>query len=131
MIEQTLLQESGAVVTTTMLKVGAKAYPLRNISAVEVSANRPSRSGGIAALLIGLMCASCAFAGEWTPQSGTLAMIGGLLFLAGCVSLAMIKTTYAVVISTSGGQVQALTSADFAVCKRISDAVMHGISQMR
>lgn len=131
MIDQTLLQDGDVVLTNSIFRVGSKAYPIRNISMVEVTAERPSRGGGIAAIVLGLLCVGIAFTGEWTPQSGTLAMIGGVLFLAGAVSNALIRTTYAVAIATSGGQVQALRSRDFARCHKISTALTQAITQAR
>ncbi len=131
MVEQTLLQDGDVLLTTSIFRVGGRSYPIRNISMVEVTADRPSRAGGIIAVFVGLLSVGIAFTGEWTPQSGTLATIGGVLLVAGAISLALARTTYAVVIATSGGQVQALRSRDFARCHRVSTALTQAIAQAR
>lgn len=134
MSDQVLFQEGYVTVTTTMLKIGTAMYPIRNISSVQAAAILPSYSTAVMVLLFGLLCSACGVGIVGSFGSDTSAVflgVGSVCVLLGVVLIATKKKIFSVRIATTGGQVDALTSTDFAAIHRVTQAVAQAVAQLR
>jgi hypothetical protein len=113
--EAPFFQEGGIIVTKTRFIIGAQTFTMANITSVkgvEISANRWPPS---VLLLIG--AAICA----------TNFFIGIPMAAAGLLWLIRQEPTFAVVLTTAGGEVKACSSDDSADMRRVIDALNEAI----
>lgn len=115
MDEQVVLEEGNVKVTNTRFIVAGQTYAMNGVTSVEQFAKKPAR---IVPIVIG---------------------IGGLIALSGSVIFAIIllgiaaalwifqKATYSVLLSTSSGKAQALTSKDEQYISRVVAALNDAI----
>lgn len=114
--ETAFLNDRGLVITKTRFIVGVQTYSVSNITSVLPIQIDPSRVGPLVALLFAVLAGLIGIA----MVRDTETVGGGIVFLiAAALSLALsiflfikIKAKYAIVISSSAGEIQAYVSPD-------------------
>ena len=121
--ETVFLQLPNATVTSARIMLNGTTYALRNVTSVTMRVVPPKvivlyLLGGLI-LLAGLLQLVAA-----NYQAGLFAAAigGGMIFLA-----AKAKSTYIVAMSTSAGQVDALSSSDKSVIQSVVEAINSAI----
>lgn len=104
--EQTLFQDPNVFVSTTRLIVNGTTYPLSNVSSVRLLRRSPNYTGAFILTLLGVVFGLAAFGG-----GGFGAGSIGLVMLAGGIGMFRgLKSTYTMLIGSSGGEKSALAS---------------------
>ena len=117
MDEKTFFEYEGVKVTNARFVVDSQTFAMSNITSVSTARDDPSRIGPFLVILIGLgICASNVVAGV------IVAAIGALWWWKQ-------KSTFHVMLKTSGGEAKALTShqKDYIgkVVAALNDAIVH------
>ena len=106
--ETTFFQSGHVTVTNARFCVGAQTFAMRGITSVEGVETPPNYTGGVVMIVLGVIITA---AGFYSSSIG--AGVFGLLVVAGGVWVVRLqKSTFAVVLRTSGGEVTAYQSQD-------------------
>lgn len=116
MEERVILNEGGVFITATRAVFGSTTYSIRNLTAVRSSAKMEPAVAALFALVIG---AVAVFSNPF---------FGVPILAIGAWSLWKRKTTYSVVLATSGGEESAFNSANPDEVKRIVAALNEAIA---
>lgn len=121
--ETVYLQEAGVTVTNARFVTADQTFAMRNVSAVKLTVQPARRMGGlIVGSILVLLGLPALVAGVWALGL-VLAPLGGLL-----VWLALRKQDgYAVVVTTNGGDAQALQHTDRGLIERVVAAINQAI----
>lgn len=117
MEEQTFFSKGAVTVTNARFINGGQTYAMRNVTSVKSEKTRPSIWGGLLVIFVGLIAV------------GFNPLISGLIVAAGVAYLVLRRTTYHVMLATSGGEVSALNSRDKLVIDLVVAAVNEAIVQ--
>lgn len=108
-------------VTTTRVVVGGTTYALRNITSVSMTYTPPQLGCAILVLLGGLFLLLLIIIpfneNNYHPIAGCI--LGGSIMLGSIVWMSRIKTKYHVNLSSTAGEVHALTSKNKAYIEKI------------
>ena len=127
--ERVLLEESGVTVTTARFMVGAQTYAMSSVNSVASFTVRESRLAAGCGVLIGVGFLLFGASAIFEPRSRG---VGILLVLAAVALFVVIgskvaKHTYAVRLTTSSGQVEALQSKELEFVQRVVKALNDAI----
>lgn len=122
-MEQEFFNEDGVVVTNSRFMVGGQTYAMRNITSVKAVKHDPSFGRP---LFVGGAGILTAFSG-FSNGAPTVGAIGLLLFVIALVIIFRSKPTYAVVLTTSGGEVRAVENPRKAFVMSIVSALNDSI----
>jgi hypothetical protein len=111
--EETLLTDSDITVTSALLTIGSKTYPMRNISSVDVTR---SRRRWLGAALFGVVAIVGMF-----PLDAAFVSLGGAAIAAFLWHRGLPRTTLS--LNTSGKDAAALTDRDHARVSAIAAAI--------
>jgi hypothetical protein len=109
-LEETLFNDPQVTVTTTRFIVPGQTYPVAGITSI--SNSKESSMAPIILILVGVGIAVIGLSLGDTPGGGSVAVMGGLMFVIGILCAALMKTKHHVVLTTAGGEVKAFTSTD-------------------
>ena len=115
--EQILYSDESVTVTPARIQVGAAAYETGNVTSVRLATVTPSRGNAIAVVAFGALFSLVQLLRE-QPRIEVIALFA-LIALFGLVWIALTRTSYAVVVSSSSGEQRALTSCDRAYIEKI------------
>lgn len=120
-MEEKMFFESGNIsVSNSRFIVDGQTYAMGNVTSVKTGIEEAKKGAGI---LIGLVGLIVLFGGKSIIWGGIILIVGILAFLG-------TKHKYSVVLSTSSGENQALTSEDKAhiekVVSALNDAIVSG-----
>lgn len=121
--ERTLLAERGVVVSSARFVVFNATYPLAGITAVWSFMRPADRSGGIWAIVIGVVLLLL------SGLSAVFAAGGVLMIAIGIFICAMARPFFGVRIATAGGQVDTLCLQDRDFIARVTAALNQSIIQ--
>ncbi len=113
MDEKSFFEYEDVKVTNVRFISGTQMYAMSNITSVKTSEQKPNRIWGVLALLIGLATAIN------SPVAGAIISVAAGLFLY------FQKTTYHVMLATSGGETSALKTYQ----REYLDKVVHALNQ--
>lgn len=118
MEEKTFFEYEDVKVTNARFLSGSQTYAMSNVTSVKAMTQKPNRLWWIALFLIGLIvAANSSFGG------------GAVMVLVAVAALWLQKTTYHVMLTTSGGETSALKTyqLDYVtkVIKALNDAIVH------
>ena len=117
--EKSYYGQGSVHVTNARFVVGAQTYAMRNVTSVKGITIRPGRLGPIA---LGLLAAAFVLSFELMPM-----VIGLILANLAAFLYFYRKTTHAVVLTTSGGEIKAYESQEMKEISRILDALNQAI----
>lgn len=123
MTEKEFFKRDNVLVTNTRFVVGKATYPISNMASVRTETNKPSRIGNNIAIGIGVLLILSAIA---HPEKGGGAIVMGGAFVA-FGYLWKRKTSYAVTITTSSKDSQALVRHDEAFINEVTEALNQAI----
>ena len=115
MDEKVFFEYDDVKVNNARFVSGGQTYAMSNITSVKSTEKKPSRLGGILVLLVG------GFIGV------NNALIGLLIAAAAGFYLYKQKTTYHVILATSGGETSALTTYQLEYLQRVIGALNEAI----
>ena len=116
MEERVILNDGGVVITATRAVFGSTTYAIRNLTSVRSSAKKDPAVAALVALAIGALAV---FANPF---------FGVPILAIGAWALWKRKTTYSVVLATSGGETSALDSQDADEVQRVVAALNEAIA---
>lgn len=118
MEERTFFEYEDVKVTNARFITGAQTFAMSNVTSVKAHTQKPSRFGLILVLLVGLLIAA-----------GSSALMGLAIAVIAGICLFMQKTTYHVMLTTSGGETSALKTYQLEyitkVVSALNDAIVH------
>lgn len=119
------MQEGGITVTKTRFVAGAQIYALSGITSVRGVEIEPSRAGPITVVGSGLCLLGLAYAAE----TNIVVFLIVFLITAAIAGFWWVKQkpSFAVVCTTAGGEVTALTSGDKLFVSRVIEAITQAI----
>ena len=116
MEEKTFFEHEDVKVTNSRFITGGQTYAMSNVTSVKSLVEKPNRVGGIAVLIVGLLMV---FNG---------AIFWGLLVAAGAgFYMYTQKTTYHVMLTTSGNETSALKTYQLEYITKIVNALNEAI----
>jgi hypothetical protein len=115
MSEQNFFQYEDVHVTNARFVNGGQTYAMSNVTSVKSFEEKPSRFWGIIFLLLGLILIAA------QP------VVGVLIAAAAGFFLYKQKTTYHVMLATSGGEVSALKTHQREYLEKVVTALNHAI----
>lgn len=127
--EEIFFSDNSVIVTNVRLVVGGATYALRNITSVKMLFTPPRLIKPILLLIVGLMILFAAFMpiNEKAPAPAGVYVIAGIMILGAILWMCRAKTKFHVGLSSTSGEVHALTSNDKAyielVLLRINEAI--------
>jgi hypothetical protein len=117
MDEKIYFEYEDVKITNTRFITGGQTFAMSNVTSVKAFEQKPSRTGGIVVLLIGLVVAA------------NYIFVGLLIAAAAAVYLYMQKTMFHVMLSTAGGETSALKTnqKDYLtkVVGALNEAIVH------
>ncbi len=118
MEEKTFFEYEDVKVTNARFMSGAQTYAMSNVTSVKALTEKPKRFWWILLMVLGLMVAvGGSFGGA------------AVMMLVAAVALWLQKTTYHVMLTTSGGETSALKTyqLDYVtkVVQALNDAIVH------
>lgn len=118
MEEKTFFEYEDVKVTNARFISGGQTFAMNNVTSVKALEKSPKRTGGVLVFLIGAVMA----AGELTTVG-----IGVVLMLGAAYYLYQQKTTYHVMLTTSGGETSALTTNQREYLNKVVGALNEAI----
>ncbi len=132
--EVTYLQDRNVLVTNTRAIMAGRAFAMANVTSVSIS--KTTSYAGIYSLGVGVFGAMGGFICAASSEPFSFgALFLGIVFCAAFVILGWLllssenRTTYTVIIGSSGGEVNALASKDQAYIQTVVAAVNAAIIQ--
>lgn len=121
MDEKTFFESGNVKVTNARFIVGSRTYAMSGVTSVKSHVEEPKRGGPIIVGLLGLII---------TLIGTVTAIVIGLVLIAAAVMMLIgQKPEYSVILSSSSGEVQALSSEDEAhisgVINSLNDVLIH------
>ncbi len=116
MEEKTFFEYEDVKVTNSRFISGGQTYAMNNVTSVKTQIQKPSRWIGILLLLLGALLAINASA-----AMGLILVFGSGIFLY------LQKTTYHVMLSTSGGETSALKTYQIEYVTQVVNALNEAI----
>lgn len=136
MAEETVIYQQDKIKITNLRAVfGDKTYSISNVSAVELETMPASTGTGAIMASVGVLMVIYAIVSFIPSQNAlrapnpTLLIIGLLLAAVGIFLLRAAKPSYTVKISTSSGEVKALSSENKELISNIVEAINTAIIQ--
>lgn len=118
MAEQTFYENNGVTVTNARFIVPGQTYAMSGVTSVKSLRHDPSKKGPIILIILGLL----GFA------AGKDAMFVAFLMLAaGIAWLVLNKPKFSVVLNSSSGEAEAMTSKDQGIIQQIVSALNESI----
>lgn len=114
MEETNFFNQDNVSVSNSRFIVNGQTYAMSNVTSVKSGVTPPNRGVAVLLILIGLIC----FLG-----SGTAYIIGIGLIFAGVIAWSSAKAEYSVILNTSAGENQALTSEDNLYIEKVIHAL--------
>ncbi|HWU66565.1 MAG TPA: DUF6232 family protein [Methylophilus sp.] len=114
MEETNFFSQDNVSVSNSRFIVNGQTYAMSNVTSVKSGVTPPNRGAAILLILVGLLC----FLG-----SGTAYIIGFGLIFAGAIAWSNAKAQYSVILNTSAGENQALTSEDSLYIEKVIHAL--------
>jgi hypothetical protein len=114
MAEQFFFNHEGVIVTNSRFVSGNQTYAMSNITSVTSFENKPSYASNIFVFLIGLAALAI------------YPVVGLICFVAACVTINK-KSSFHIMLSTSGGEVSALESNDKKYIEKVVVALNQAI----
>ena len=115
MEEKNFYENGNVSVSNSRFIVDGQTYAMSNVTSVKTGVVKAKKYPGILITLVGLLTLSAN------------AMVGGLMIVIGIVVFILAKNKYSVVLSTSSGENQALTSNDKTYIEEIVSALNDAI----
>ena len=113
--DEVLFSESGILVSKTRFVVDSQTFALANISSVRGVETPPSRGAPILFIFVGLALLAAS-------------VLLGIIVIVGCITwLCLQKSTFSVVLTAAGGEVNAYSSGNRAFISRVIQAVTEAI----
>lgn len=118
MEEKTFFEYDDVKVTNSRFITGSQTFAMSNVTSVKALTEKPKRLGGILVLVVGLaIAANSEFA------------VGGAIAAVAALYLYLQKTTYHVMLNTSGGETSALKTFQkeyiSKVVAALNEAIVH------
>jgi hypothetical protein len=119
--EEKIYFDNAVVVTTTRVIVGGTTYALRNITSVRMTYTPPRVLGALLLLAFGVLLLLVGFVSIHTnaPAPIGVYLIGGAMVVGAILIMVTAKTSYHVKLSSTAGEVHALTSKNKAYIEKI------------
>jgi hypothetical protein len=122
--ETNYYSRDGVKITNTRFIVENTTYPINGITSVRTSEIPPNKTGSIFLIVLGAILTLLGFS-----SNGSNITIAGVIFIViGIIWLMSLKTWYALRISTSAGEKDAVTSKDEDYIRHIAalnEAIIH------
>lgn len=129
--ERTYYSQGGVTITSTRAVVGATTYAMANITSVSMGVVPPSRGGGIALAILGIIVLVCSGGISFEPSLSTVVTVGGLvgvgLLVLGIILAVRAKAQYVVKIGSASGESNLLSSPNQRYIRAIVDAMSNAI----
>ena len=122
-MEEVYYQQGNITVTNTRFIVGSKTYAMRNITSVTPIKINPSRSTPIFLTIVGVIAAMI----DIDIEPFNSRVIGIIMVIIGLLWTFSLRPKYAVHLTTSGGEVQALEHRDWPYISAIVAALNQSI----
>ena len=121
MAEQVFYEDGDVKVTNARFIVASQTYAMNGVTSVKSHTVPENRGAGILGLIIGVII--------FAASSGGTRVVGLIVAAAGAYLIYAAKAEHAVVLNSSSGEAQALTSKDEAyirnVINALNDALIH------
>jgi hypothetical protein len=118
MEEKTFFEYEDVKVTSARFMNGSQTFAMSNVTSVKALTEKPKRLAGILILVVGLAMAA----------NGVFA-VGGAIAAVAALYLYLQKTTYHVMLNTSGGETSALKTYQLdyitKVVGALNEAIVH------
>ena len=119
MEEKVFFEKGNVSVSNSRFIVDGQTYAMSNVTSVKTGVKKADRSGAVIACIIGLTCLF---------GSGFFFWLGIILIVIGVIAFKGASDEYSVVLNTSAGENQALTSQDKfhieSVISALNDAIV-------
>lgn len=119
--EKTFLESGAVTVTNTRFIVPGQTYAMSGVTSVRFERVEPKRGWPIFITLVGLLLLA----------SDALRAFGVILLVIGIAWLVLVKTDFAVALSSASGEVRAIKSKDSAFINGIVNALNEAIVYRR
>jgi hypothetical protein len=120
MEEKIFFEYEDVKVTNARFITGAQTFAMSNVTSVKAHTQKPSRIALILLLIIGLF---------FTLGGGAGVLIGLVVAAVAAIALYLQKTTYHVMLTTSGGETSALKTYQLdyitKVVNALNEAIVH------
>ena len=133
MAEEIISQDHRATVTTARVIMHGTTYPLRNISSVRMATVSPNIAAPVLLIVFGaLAVVGCAADYLDTHKlAWVVLLVGAWMTLLGILWVRSLRPWFHVVIASTGGEVNALSSQDRQYIARIVEAINVAIVSYR
>ena len=138
-MEETLLEERGVTITTKRAEIWGTTYPISGVTSVGINRVAPSAAFPLILMVSGVLgffltsCISLVALGDTDPSAFEVllvpVLISGSMWGLAFWLLSRGKPTYSVMIGTSGGDRQALSTPDMLLAEDIKEALEKAIIQ--
>ena len=118
MDEKIFLSQGDVSVSNSRFIVSGQTYAMSNVTSVKSGKVEPERGGSIILIVIGL---ACLFGSGW------VFVVGLVLIALGVISWYGANTKFSVILNTSAGENQALTSTDKSYIENVIAALNEAI----
>lgn len=127
--EHIFLSENGMLVSVSRVVLGGTTYATSNLTSVTKRSIPASTGCSLLMIGFGLLCllASLAAFTENAGQGFVMLLVAAAFFGGGILWLRSLKAEHKVVLSSSSGEVQALSSKDEQLIDRVIGAVSSAI----
>lgn len=129
MQETVFFAEKNIQVTNARIVISSQTYSMRNITSVKMVEIPPQQGCGLQMAFAGFFFLMFILAfSNWPIPMLILFVATAIILLIGGVFLAFaVKTTYALILSSSSGEIKAIESPDIDLIRNIVQAVNRGI----
>lgn len=121
--EPVIYQDQAVTVTKTRFIAWGKTYAMNQVVSVRSGFKAASNGGWVLLLLVGIVMLPLGIGEKQTA----LAIVGGLLLVLAIAGMRASKGTYSVVLTTSSGEVQAISTKERAYVDKVVAALNEAI----